>query len=177
MLHPMELNEETCSPTALGRDPASAACPIVSSSASPSKAGTPETGAGKTLGLCGASSGVGGTFLTASASSSLRGAETKGAGVGGAIPLAKINWEPKEAYENCQGQVFTWLIISPFHAFGNLLILRVTNSWLLPGTATMLTSLLIVFPSQMPFVHCGAPLADCRRYPKTHSPNTATRPL
>ena len=83
--------EGTCSPTALGRDPASAACPIVSSSASPSKAGTPETGAGKTLGLCGASTGVGGTFLTASASSSLRGAETKGAGVGGAILLAKIN--------------------------------------------------------------------------------------
>ena len=87
----------TCSPTALGRDPTSAACPIVSSSASPSKAGTLETGAGKTLGTCGAWSGVGGTFLTASASSSLRGAEIKGSGVGGAILLARINWEP---YEN-----------------------------------------------------------------------------
>ena len=79
----------TCSPTLLGRGPASAASPIVSSSTSPSKAGALETGAGKTLGICGASSGVGGTFLTASASSSLRGAEIKGAGVGGAILLAR----------------------------------------------------------------------------------------
>ena len=81
----------TCSPTAAGRDPASAACPIMSSSASPSKAGALETGAGKTLGSCGASSGVGGTALTASASSSLTGAGVNGAGVGGAILLAKIN--------------------------------------------------------------------------------------
>ena len=45
-----------------------------------------ETGAGKTLGSSGASSGVGGTALTASAFSSLIGAEVvNGAGVGGAI--------------------------------------------------------------------------------------------
>ena len=138
-----------------------AACPIVSSSASPSKAGTPETGRQNTRfvwRLNWSRRHISNCFCIFIPERSW----TKGAGVGGAILLAKINWEPKEAYENCQGQVSTWLIISPFHAFGNLLILRVTNSWLLPGTATMLTSLLIVFPSQMPFVHCGAPLADFR---------------
>ena len=83
----------------------------------------------------------------------------------------------KRGITKLQGQASTLAIPSISQGFGKRLTLLVTKSCVLPETAMIWTSLLIVLPNQIPRVHCGDPFVILFKKPKTLSTKSAKRPV